>query len=416
MVSGGGVQRLVRGLVEVTPYSLLRCSGMAYCMTRPRVSELSSNWVVRWPRRSSAQAPERGAVLDAFEDAEEGGGRLDGGVPGGSRDLEPVRGRVADEVADECRDQRVEEGAGDHLLVEVDELAGEPGALLGGAHVPDHVEVGELAGALQVGRRVSEADAEHRADHAPGVVVGLRAVDRHVDAQAVHRVQDLDGEQHLPADHVLLADRRTERGRVPAVLAAQVVADGGVQQAYLLRGGDEPATRLERVGLHQVDGELSGLGHPPGGVLQGVGGAEQFRHVRDDVAGRHRGEGQCGGDVDVVVDEEEPGLLHLAPVHPGRRRAGGVQVLAGHVGQVVGDGLADGGEVAHEGVELADFSSLEQRVHRRVGEFVPHEPQRVHGLLGVGHGDLPRVRAGGRWRRTPVGTARRRRARAAAPG
>ena len=56
------------------------------------------------------------------------------------------------------------------------ELPGQLGALLGGAHVPDHVQVEEAAGLVEVGGDGVLVDAEHGADDAPGVVVGLRAV------------------------------------------------------------------------------------------------------------------------------------------------------------------------------------------------------------------------------------------------
>ena len=97
-----------------------------------------------------------------------------------------------------------------------------------------------------------------------------------MDAQPVQGVQDVDREAHLPADHVLLADRRARVVASSHSLCGEVVADGGVQQAHLLGGGDEAAAGLEGVGLHQVDGELAGLRHPPGRVFQPVGGDSSF--------------------------------------------------------------------------------------------------------------------------------------------
>lgn len=68
--------------------------------------------------------------------------------------------------------------------------------------------------------------------------------------------------------------------------------------------------------------------------------------------------------------------------------AGGPQILAGHVGQSVGQVLARLGEPAHEGVELTDLTPFEEGGHRCVRELVTHLPQGVHGLARVGHGLL----------------------------
>lgn len=215
--------------------------------------------------------PPGGAVLDLFEHAEQRRCGFDGGVPGGAGYVEPVGAGVSDEVTDQRSDDGVEEGAGHDLFVEVDELAGEVGAFIGRAHIAGHVQVEELAGGIEVLGNLILVDAEHGADHAPGVEVCLGSVDAHVDTQAVQAVQDQQGEEHLPADHVLLTDGRAEAVGVPAVFALEVVADGGVQQPDLLCGRDEAAARFEGVGLHEVDRELSGLRHALGGVLQGSG-------------------------------------------------------------------------------------------------------------------------------------------------
>ena len=105
--------------------------------------------------------------------------------------------------------------------------------------------------------------AQHGADHTPGVVVGLGAFLGHVYPEPVEGVEHLDGEDHLPADHVFLADRNAVGRLIPRPFPTQVVADRGVEEANLLRGRYEPAPRLERVRLHEVDGELSGLSHAP---------------------------------------------------------------------------------------------------------------------------------------------------------